>query len=115
MDIESIRSVCLSFPAVTEDVKWENNLCFCIGGKIFCIANLNPPHTFSFKVGDDEFDQLSCSEGFIPAPYLARAKWVMVNNPSRLQKKQLTVFLRRSYELIKAKLNAKTRLALGLD
>jgi predicted DNA-binding protein (MmcQ/YjbR family) len=115
MDIESIRSVCLSFPAVTEDVKWENNLCFCIGGKIFCIANLNPPHTFSFKVSDDEFDELSCSQGFIPAPYLARAKWVMVNDPSGLQIKQITIYLRRSYELIKAKLTVKTRLALGLD
>ena len=114
MDIGIIQSVCLSFPAVTEDVKWENNLCFCIGGKIFCIANLHPPHTFSFKVNDDGFDEISQSDGFIPAPYLARAKWVMVIDPLRLTKEQLIDLLRQSYELIKAKLPKKTRMELGL-
>jgi hypothetical protein len=43
MDIEILRQICLSFPATTEDVKWETNLCFCAAGKIFCIANLEPP------------------------------------------------------------------------
>ena len=80
MDIEILRSICLSFPIVTEDVKWETNLCFCIGGKIFCIANLEPPHTFSFKVTDAEFDELSGSDGFKRAPYLAHAKWVLVTD-----------------------------------
>ena len=63
MDIEILRSVCLSFPAVTETVKWGNDLCFCVGEKIFCVTNLEPPHTFSFKVTDAEFDELSGSEG----------------------------------------------------
>lgn len=74
MDIEVLQKICSSFPAVNEDVKWGSNLCFCVGGKIFCIANLDPPHTFSFKVKDEEYDELSQSEGFTPAPYLALAK-----------------------------------------
>lgn len=115
MDIEILRSICLSFPAVTEDVKWETNLCFCVGGKIFCIANLEPPHTFSFKVTDEEFDELSGSEGFQPAPYLARAKWVLVTDSSKLSKKELKNYLQQSYEMIRTKISKKQRKDLGLD
>jgi predicted DNA-binding protein (MmcQ/YjbR family) len=105
----------LSFPAVTEDVKWESNLCFCVGGKIFCIANLEPPHTFSFKVTDAEFDELSGSDGFKPAPYLARAKWVLVTDSSKLSRKDLKKYLQQSYNLIKSKIPKKQRKDLGID
>jgi len=115
MDIEILRSVCLSFPIVTEDVKWETNLCFCVGGKIFCIANLEPPHTFSFKVTDAEFDELSGSDGFKTAPYLARAKWVLVADSSKLSRKDLKKYLQQSYDLIKSKIPKKQRKELGID
>ena len=115
MIIEELQKICSGFPAVTEDVKWGTNLCFCIGSKIFCIANLDPPHTFSFKVKDEEYDELSQSEGFIPAPYLARAKWVLVTDSSKLSQKELKNYLRQSYELIKAKIPRKIRGELGLE
>ena len=115
VDIEALRNICLSFPAATEDVKWESNLCFCIGGKIFCIANLEPPHTFSFKVTDDEFDELSETDGFQPAPYLAKAKWVLVTDASRISSKELKSYLRRSYDLIKAKLTRMQKKNLDID
>ena len=115
MDIEELQKICLSFPAVTEDIKWENNLCFCVGGKIFCIANLEPPHTFSFKVKEEEYDELSQSEGFKPAPYLARAKWVLVTDSSRLNRKSLKNYLQQSYDLIKTKISRKMKEELGLE
>jgi len=115
MDIEKLRSICSSFPAVTEDIKWEDNLCFCVGGKIFCIANLNPPHTFSFKVTDEQYPELSESDGFQPAPYLARAKWVLVTDSSKLSKVELKNYLRQSYDLIKLKITKKQRIKLGIE
>lgn len=114
MDIEILRNICLAFPAVTEDIKWQSNLCFCVGGKIFCIANLDPPHTFSFKVRDEEFEELSQSDGFMPAPYLAKAKWVLVTDSSKLNKNELKAYLQQSYEMKKAKLPKKDRQKLGL-
>jgi len=114
MIIEVLQKICSSFPIVTEDVKWESNLCFCVGGKIFCIANLEPPYTFSFKVSDDEFEELSNTEGFKPAPYLARSKWVMVTDVSRVNIKDLKYYLLQSYELIKSKIPKKTRKDLGI-
>lgn len=115
MDIEILRSICLSFPAVTEDVKWESNLCFCVGGKMFCIANLEPPHTFSFKVTEQEFEGLSESEGFRPAPYLARAKWVLVVDSSTLSRRDLEAYLQQSYDMIKAKIPKTQKRKLGLE
>ena len=46
--IDKLRKYCLSLPAVTEDVKWENNLVFSVGGKMFCMAALEQPLHFSF-------------------------------------------------------------------
>lgn len=115
MDIEVLRTICLSFPAVTEDVKWGNDLCFCVGGKMFCVTNLEPPHTFSFKVTDAEFEEVSQAEGFKPAPYMARAKWVLVTDSSKLSRKDLKNYLQQSYELITAKFSRKQRKELGIE
>ena len=114
MDIEVLRSICLSFPAVKEEVKWGNDLCFVVAGKMFCVTNLEPPHTFSFKVTDSEFDELSESEGFKPAPYLARAKWVLCADSSKLNKNDLKNCLRQSYELITSKFTKKQKKYIGL-
>ena len=43
MTIESVRKICRALPEVTEDVKWGNDLCFCISGKMFAAVGLNPP------------------------------------------------------------------------
>ena len=114
MQNELLQKFCLSLPAVTEDVKWDNDLCFSIGGKMFCVTSLEPPLRYSFKVKDDEFDELSNRDGFMPAPYMARAKWVTVTKSSALSKKEQEQFIRQSYELVKAKLTKKSRMELKI-
>ena len=115
MNIDFIRKFCLSLPAVTEDVKWDNDLCFSVGGKMFCVSSLDPPFKIAFKVRDEEFDELSSQEGFIPAPYMARAKWVLVTDPSKPGKKEWENFITQSYNLVKAKLTRKLRQELNID
>jgi predicted DNA-binding protein (MmcQ/YjbR family) len=115
MNIDFIRKYCISLPAVTEDVKWDNDLCFSIGGKLFCVCSLDPPFKAAFKVRDDEFDELSNTDGFIPAPYMARAKWVLVTEPSKLNKKEWEAYILQSYELKKASLTKKLRKDLKID
>ncbi len=61
MDIETLRDMCRALPAVTEDIKWGHDLCFSVAGKMFCVAALEGPLTVSFKVKDEEFDELSNS------------------------------------------------------
>lgn len=113
MDIDLFRALCLSLPAATEDVKW-GNLVFSVGGKMFCMASLEPPFKCSFKVRDEEFEELSVKDGFMPAPYLARAKWVLLTDPSKLHKTEWEGYIKQSYELVKAKLTKKDRALLGL-
>ena len=113
-DIQKQRAIFTHQPAVTEDIKWDNDLVFSVGGKMFCVASLEPPFKCSFKVPDEEFEELSSREGFQPAPYMARAKWVQVTNPTRLHKKEWEANIGRSYELVKAKLTKKARTELGL-
>ena len=114
MNIDQFRNICMAFPAVTEDVKWDNDLCFSVGGKMFCVTALDPPFKASVKVRDDEFEELSNSEGFMPAPYMARAKWVLVTEPSRLNKNEWEQYIKQSYELVKAKIPKKTLKELGI-
>jgi predicted DNA-binding protein (MmcQ/YjbR family) len=107
MNIEDIRAYCKKLPHVTEDVKWGSDLCFCIGGKMFCVVPLEGELRITFKVMEDEFEDLSVSNGFIPAPYLARNKWVTLVDVTTLNRKELENYLKQSYELIKAKLPKK--------
>ena len=114
MDLDQLRSYCLSLPAVTEDVKWDHDLCFSVGGKMFCVASLDPPFSCAFKVKDELFEEMSVRDGFIPAPYMARAKWVKVTAPGKLAKQEWQALVRDSYEMIQAKLTRKTKMDLGL-
>ena len=67
MDIEEIQKLCLSLPSATEDIKWEHDLVFSVGGKMFCMVALTPPFKYSFKVSDGEFEELILKNGFVPA------------------------------------------------
>lgn len=33
MDIETIQNICRGLGSVTEDIKWDNDLVFSVGGK----------------------------------------------------------------------------------
>ncbi len=116
MDAEQLRKFCLSLPHVTEDIKWEHNLCFLIGGKMFAVGGIdNVPFTVSFKVRDEEFDEMIQHDHIIPAPYLARHKWVFIEEPDTLTIEEWKGYLNQSYELIKAKLPKKVLRDLGSE
>ena len=108
MDFEAAKKLCRTFPGATEDVKWENNLVFSVGSKMFACTDMgNPPEGISFKVDDDRFLELTDRPGIVPAPYLARAKWVYVDASARLSDKEAAALLRRAHELIFARLTKK--------
>lgn len=114
MTIDLLRKICLGLPVVKEDIKWENDLVFTVGEKMFCVASLEPPFRCSFKVRDEEFEEMSNWDGFMPAPYMARAKWVSVTKPEKLHKQDWEKYIRQSYELVKMKLTKKVRAELGI-
>jgi predicted DNA-binding protein (MmcQ/YjbR family) len=110
MIVDGLRAICRAFPGVTEDVKWGQDLCFCVGAKMFVVVNLDPPHQMSFKCAPDTFAALIEREGIIPAPYLARAMWVQETElGSVLERRELEPLLRSSYELVVATLPKSKR------
>jgi len=113
MNLEELRTICLSFPGVTEDIKWEDHLCFTIGGKIFLITSPGSvPVTASFKVSEEDFEQLIQRNGFSAARYLARYKWVSVEDISLLNHQEWERLARQAYSLIAGKLPLKFRKTL---
>ncbi len=110
MDVEKIREFCLSLPNVMEDVKWENDLTFLIGEKMFAVVGLEPGKTaMSFKCTPDSFAELTERENIIPAPYLARYKWVALESFDAIENSELERLLKISYDLVFEKLPKKVR------
>jgi len=113
--VESIRKLCLGFPHTTEQVQWGYDLVFKIGGKMFAIAPLEPAPVFlTFKAAEESFAELTERPGIIPAPYLARAKWVALENADALSPQELAPLLRLSYDLVLAKLPKRRQENLAL-
>jgi predicted DNA-binding protein (MmcQ/YjbR family) len=101
MDIEGIRRCCLSFPHATENVQWGYDLCFKIDGKLFAVTPLEPaPVRLSFKASAENFMELCERTGIIPAPYMARAQWVALQQLDALPDSELRELLAESYRLV---------------
>jgi predicted DNA-binding protein (MmcQ/YjbR family) len=108
--LDDVRKWCRSLPHVTEDIKWDGDLVFSIGGKMFTVVMLDPPHRVSFKCTPEDFAELTERQGVIPAPYLARASWVSVEDAaSGMAAAELRRRIKASYELVKARLPRKIR------
>ncbi len=114
MNVDWVRKLCLSFPGAFEQVVWEGDLTFKIAGKMFAHTVLEvAPVWLSFKCSPENFAELTERPGIIPAPYLARAQWVALETKDALSPEELAGLLRESYDLVVAKLPAKTRNALS--
>ena len=115
MDDTQLNEIVGVWPGVASGIKWEDDLVFTVAGKMFCVLCVRGPLAgrLSFKVEDERFLELTERPGFVPAPYLARAHWVLVAEPGRLVVAELSTLLRRSYELVRLKLPKKTQRALA--
>jgi len=108
MDIDWIRKFCLALPGASEQIQWEDDLLFKVGGKMFAVVPLVPARVWiTFKCTEEEFAELTEMPGIIPAPYLARAKWVALETEGAFPRAEIHRLLRQSYDLVFAKLTRK--------
>ena len=110
MDLDNLRELCLSFAGVTEDIKWGHDICFSVGQKMFCVTS--EEGGASFKTTPELFHELTERDGIIPAPYLARNKWVYADSFTALKDKEWKQYIRLSYDLIRAGLPKKVQRSL---
>ena len=115
MDAKRLERLCARWPGVTSDVKWQDDLIFSVAGKMFCGLCLRGPEKgkLSFKVEPGRFLEFTDRPGFRPAPYMARAHWVTLDDPSVLPRTELDALLRRAYELVRARLTQKLQRQLA--
>src|ERR1700757_1554281 len=108
MNIDQLRKLCLSFPGATEQIQWGDDLLFKVGGKMFAVTSLEPAKVWiSLKSSPENFAELTERPGVIPAPYLARAKWVALEAGDAIVREKLAELLHGSYELVLARLPKK--------
>lgn len=117
MNIAAVRKYCAALPRATADIKWGADHVYSIGAKMFCVSfeDANGSVYVSFKVDDDLFLQYTDRAGFIPAPYMARNKWVQLRDLKKVSDAELKALLKRSYELVAMKLTRKLRTELGIE
>ena len=112
MTPESVDAWCLSLPAATMTIQWEVDQVYKVGGKMFAV--LGPGGTLSFKASDIAFEMLSETGAARPAPYMARAKWVFLDDLRTMPDADLMDYLRTAHALTAAKLTRKLQRELGL-
>ncbi|WP_276498479.1 MmcQ/YjbR family DNA-binding protein [Pontibacter litorisediminis] len=116
MTIEDLQGLCRQLPGVTESIKWEHDLCFCVADKMFLVVGLDKtPTSASFKVDAEAFEEMCSRPGLSPAPYLARYKWVALDDLNRLQPQEWEQRVQESYRLVAGKLPKKALKELGIE
>jgi predicted DNA-binding protein (MmcQ/YjbR family) len=117
MTLTRLRDLCMSLPGATEQIQWGKDLVFKVGGKMFCVTctDLDPSHEViaSFKCDDETFASLVEREGIIPAPYLARAKWVGLRSFDALDEAEYKELVPRAHAIVAATLSKKAQAALA--
>lgn len=116
MTPKQIDAFCRKLPAATRIVQWEGVVVFKVGGKMFCLI-APEEHSIgriSFKSAPEHYDALSRSPGFRPAPYLARAKWVSVDDPGALTDQEMKAYIKRAHSVIAAALPKRKQSELSL-
>ena len=119
LNLQPLVEFCRSLPHTVEDIKWGKDLVFSIeGGKMFCVFGIEEEGDedgftgMSFKVDDHRFLEMTDRPQFVPAPYMARAKWVALVDTKGITVKELKDLVRRSHELYFEKLPKKQQRSL---
>jgi predicted DNA-binding protein (MmcQ/YjbR family) len=113
MDRAGIGKVCLALAGAGLDHPFGDDAdVYKVGGKMF--AMVGGQGGVAFKVSDIAYAVLTETGHARPAPYMARAKWVQVDDPAAWEAAELADHLVIAHGLIAARLTRKARAALGL-
>lgn len=110
MDLNRIEAFALALPGAQLSIKWGDHRAFVVGERMFAIlSGPQGPKILSFKCSDLAFEVLIEREGLVPAPYMARAKWVRLEDPSAMDDEEIEARLTQAHALIAAKLPKRLR------
>jgi predicted DNA-binding protein (MmcQ/YjbR family) len=114
MNLDSLRKYCATLPGATRDIKWGADEVYSVGGKMFAVfcVERGKAKTASFKCDPERFLELTDQPGVVPAPYLARAHWVQLQDAKALPDAAARELVCRSRALVFAKLTKREQAAI---
>ena len=117
MTREEFDTYCASLPKTTNVIQWGNATVWKIGGKIFAICShwgKGEEQKISFKCSDLSFSILIEQDYIMPAPYLARAKWVQLTHTKAMDDDDIKAYIKEAYSIICRKLTKAKRKETGI-
>ncbi len=117
MTREEFDTYCANLPQATNVIQWGNATVWKIGGKIFAICShwgKGEEQKIAFKCSDLSFSILIEQEYIIPAPYLARAKWVQLAQNGAMPEEDIKTYINEAYTIISNKLTKAKRKEIGI-
>ncbi len=117
MTRDQFDAYCSGLKAATHVIQWGNASVWKVGGKIFAICSkwgAGDGQKISFKCGDMSYALLCEQDGIVPAPYLARAKWVQLETAKAMSNKDIKLYIQQAHSIITGKLTKAKRAELGL-
>lgn len=108
----ALDKFCRALPGATMSIQWGDHQVYKVGGKMFAV--IGAQGTLSFKAGDIAFEMLPETGVVRPSPYMARAKWLYVDDVKKVRAAELRQLIAQSHALVTKKLTRKAQRDLGL-
>jgi predicted DNA-binding protein (MmcQ/YjbR family) len=108
----ALDKFCRSLPGVSMSLQWGDHQVYKVGGKMFAVTSARG--TVSFKANDVAFEMLTETGMARPSPYMARARWVYVDELTKFPAAELRGYIAQSHALVAKKLTRKAQRDLGL-
>jgi predicted DNA-binding protein (MmcQ/YjbR family) len=104
-----------SFPGSTHNVQWGDHLVYKVAGKCFAILGREETGTasMSIKLDPKEFRDRTRRKGITQAPYLAKKMWIRIADISSVPQKELSGWIRQSYDMVCGGLSKSVRDSLA--
>lgn len=111
MDIEEIRNYNLSKRGVTEGLPFgDDTLVFKVLEKVFCLLNLDPPHSINLKCDPEKAVELrERYEAVRPGYHMNKKHWNTVDLDRSVPDKFIKEWIDHSYELVVDKMTKKEK------
>lgn len=115
MRLDRLKAFALALPQTNVVKQWGEHLVFEVAGKMFLITGEDPSvlDGLTIKCTPEEFHELTNLDGVTQAPYCAKRHWVHIADPSILPEKELLGRVRRSFDLVVAKLPKKVQATIN--
>jgi predicted DNA-binding protein (MmcQ/YjbR family) len=116
LGIDKLIEFCSNKVGVTEEFPFnEDTLVFKVGGKIFCLLNLVPPHTINLKCNPEKVITLiEEHEEISPGYHMNKKHWITVDLSGTLSNKLIWELVNESYDLVCLKLPEKIKKELKI-